>query len=75
MRIVMRISLLIKAIQPDQSKNPKYRSLMKTFFIKNSWKKPISFYKMTGPAITCEQALLFGQAMRASRERASEGQF
>ena len=29
--------------------------------------------RITGIIIACEQALLFGQAKRASRERASEG--
>ena len=42
--IVMRILLLIKAIQPDQS-NPKQYVRRKSSFIKNSWIKPILFSK------------------------------
>ena len=41
---VMRILLLIKAIQPDQS-NAKQYARRKSFFIKNSWKRSISFSK------------------------------
>ena len=31
--------------------------------------------KVIRPELACEQAILFGQAKRASRERASEGPF
>ena len=45
--VVRRISLLIKTIQPDRW-NPEWHTRRKSFFSKNSRKKPISFIKLTG---------------------------
>ena len=48
--IVMRISLLTKTNHPHQS-NPKYYAQSRWFSSKTSWKTPVSFAKMRGPAM------------------------
>ena len=48
----------------SQDRGPKSKSIIKTIIL-------LSFIALK--KVACEQALLFGQAKRASRERASEG--
>ena len=47
--IVMRISLLIKTNNPDQS-NPKYYAQRRCFFQQNLFEKTYFIAKMSGPA-------------------------
>ena len=63
---IMRILLLMKATQPDQS-NAKQYARRKSFFIKTSWKKPISFSKWAVQPWSGRPVLTFGKRPKSLR--------